>query len=393
MRVAFFIKSTTHHSGYGGLETLNKNLCEGLAQRGHSVTVFSPKRDVKMNLLTESGVNYVFIESVYRTLFRAFNKNNWFNRSLDVFSEYHKKEAFDLVVSQSTAGLAIIQKKEMFGVKCIGISHGTIISEIRTRLDTPVNSRNFLQLVRDLGFTLSVFFGRQREYVYGCDRIVAVSNFVKTSLIDETYCPENKIIVIHNGSDFALRMESLKDEIKRNGHFLHVGRLTKEKGIDIFPKMFSDLKFTDYFLDIVGTGEYENELRNTVNKLNLENIKLHGKQAYDETAQWFAKSKVFLFPTKRIEGFPMVLVEAMFAGLPVVAFDMGGVSDAVIDGETGFLVKAGDFDTFKDRAFKLISNEALCAEMSKKAYDKAFSEFTLAKMLDSYENLFKEITL
>jgi glycosyltransferase involved in cell wall biosynthesis len=70
---------------------------------------------------------------------------------------------------------------------------------------------------------------------------------------------------------------------------------------------------------------------------------------------------------------------------------MGGVSDAVIDGKTGFLVKPGDFGTFKDRAYQLISDDALRLAMSEASSQKAQKEFTLDVMIDKYENLFKEI--
>ena len=100
---------------------------------------------------------------------------------------------------------------------------------------------------------------------------------------------------------------------------------------------------------------------------------------------------VFVFPTKRIEGFPMVLVESMFSGIPVVAFDMGGVPDAVEDGKNGFLIESGNVGLFKEKLVELIDNKTLRDGMGKYAKEKAEKEFTIGKMIDAYEKVFLDI--
>jgi len=390
MRIAVFAKATTHHRGYGGLETLNKNLCDGLSARGYDVTVFSPKNDVQADLLNESGVKYVFIDSTYRTLFQGIDKKNWYRRSLEVFREYHAKTPFDVVVSQSSAGVSIFKQRKELGIKTVGISHGSMLSELQTRLNNIKGFKDLFQLLRDTAFTFVVFFGRQRDYVFNSDKLVAVSSYVKQALVDETYCPQELIQVIHNGSGYYQLQTADYSEKKFGKRFLYVGQVFKEKGVDIFPKLFSDPAYKDFGLDVVGSGEYLDKLKQDSAKLN---ITFHGKLAHDQTARWFINSDVFLFPTRRVEGFPMVLVEAMFAGLPIVAFNMGGVADAVVDGQTGFLVKPGDFGTFKDRALRIMSDPELRESMSRAALKKAHEEYRLDKMLDSYENLFKELSL
>ena len=84
MNIAVFIKRTTLHSGFGGLETQNKTLCEGLVTRGHNITVFSPKRELNKEDEKLNGVRYVYIDCSYRSLagFGHLDKNNWINRSV-----------------------------------------------------------------------------------------------------------------------------------------------------------------------------------------------------------------------------------------------------------------------------------------------------------------------
>jgi glycosyltransferase involved in cell wall biosynthesis len=100
---------------------------------------------------------------------------------------------------------------------------------------------------------------------------------------------------------------------------------------------------------------------------------------------------IFVFPTQRVEGFPMVIVESMLAGIPTVAFDLGGVSDAVEDGDTGYLVEAGDNESFKNKVIDLIEDREKRLEFGRKSKKKAEKEFTLDKMIDSYEKVFMEV--
>lgn len=114
MRIAVFIKNTTFHTGFGGFETQNKVLCEGLVSRGHSVVVFSPKRDLEKEKAQENGVNYVFVPSIFRrfSALSSGNKKSWINKSVEVFADFHKKEPFNLIISQSSGGLGVIKEKK-----------------------------------------------------------------------------------------------------------------------------------------------------------------------------------------------------------------------------------------------------------------------------------------
>ena len=87
----------------------------------------------------------------------------------------------------------------------------------------------------------------------------------------------------------------------------------------------------------------------------------------------------------------MVLAEAMFSRLPIVASDIGGVSDAVVDGKTGYIVKPGDVAQLQSRAFKLLSDVSLRNQFGDNAYKKASSEFSLDAMLDKYESVFRKV--
>src|SRR4030065_994231 len=132
MRIAVMAKKTTFHKGFGGLETQNKALCEGLSAKGHIVTIFSPVYELDKNEIIENNVRYVFVKCVYRMgpvfgFFGTIQKSNWINRSVEEFTKIHEKEKFDIVLAQSSTGLGIIKNKKKLNIKVISIAHGTII--------------------------------------------------------------------------------------------------------------------------------------------------------------------------------------------------------------------------------------------------------------------------
>jgi glycosyltransferase involved in cell wall biosynthesis len=99
-----------------------------------------------------------------------------------------------------------------------------------------------------------------------------------------------------------------------------------------------------------------------------------------DVAQVLAKAHIFALPTKW-EGFPLSILEAMRAGLPVIASDVGGVSEAVVDGVTGFLVPTGDAVGFRDRLAVLLSNPDIRGRMGDAGRRTYEDKFTLDAMM------------
>jgi glycosyltransferase involved in cell wall biosynthesis len=386
VNIAVFVKSTTYHHGYGGLETQNKTLCEGLAKRGHRITVFSPKRELDVPSKDENGVSYIFIPSVYRLgLFN--NKNNWVNRSYEKFKELHEKEKFDLVLSQSSAGLGVIRRKQELEIKVVSVSHGTILGELKTKFKNITSFKDALRSAPDLIFSMRVFFGRQRDFIHGSNKVIAVSNAVKKALLEETFVDENKVEVVHNGIDPS--MFSQRPGKYGKVHLIYLGRVIRSKGVILLVEMIKDL---NCILDVVGNGDDMDAMRREAEGLGIsQKVVLHGQIPPDQVAGSLLRSDIFVFPTLRMEGLPMVLVEAMFSGLPIVAFDMGGVGDAVEDGVNGFLLKEDDVGGFKARLNELIESADLRFQMSQASIDRAHKEFTVENMAAKYENIFMEV--
>ena len=400
MNIAVFAKKTTFHEGYGGLEIQNKILCEGLVSRGYEVTIFSPKWELTLDEANENNLKYVFVDCVYRMgpvfgFFGSWQRSNWLNRSADVFRQNHEKRKFDLVLAQSSAGLGVIKLKSQLNIKVISIAHGSIIGEYKTFLSGISLPGDLVSLAKNTGFALKNFFKRQREFVHGSDKLVAVSNFVKKSLVEETFIEEDKIQVINNGADPRLFFPVDK-KIKRGNKLLYVGQLIGSKGVKELLVMLSNPDCLGLNLALVGSGELLGELKNKVeHDPNLKDrVILPGKVDYGELIEKYYKNSdygLLVLPTKRFEGFPMVLAEAMFSALPIVAYDMGGIADAVKTGKNGFLINPDDEEQFKNRILELVQNEELRQQMSQNSLSVAYESFTLGGMLDEYEKVIQEV--
>ena len=391
MKIAVFIKSTTLHKNHGGYEVQNKILCEELVKRGSRVVVFSPKGDVQETECDLNGVKYNFIESDYKKyIFASLNPVSWYKKSLSAFSKINDIEKFDIVLSQSASGESIIRHKNEFNIKVISIAHGTAASEFATFVKNISNLKDVYWFIRNIQYFIRQYFGRQRMYVLHSNKVIAVSNYVKSALISETFVPENRVEVIHNGVDGSKYVFEKTGEKSKKVNFYFIGRVEKSKGILTILDILKDIK-SDFTFHVVGNGPCLEDAKKKAIENNInDKVLFHGIMQHSDFIMKF-KPDFLVFPTKRIEGFPMVLIESMYAGIPSVAFDCGGVSDAIENGKNGFLVKEGDKKLLKSFVEKLINDENLRLEMGKKSKEKAEREFSIGKMVDSYEKIIKEV--
>lgn len=396
MNIAVFIKSTTFHKGYGGFEIQNRLLCEGLVSRGHKVTVYSPRKELSLETKEENGVLYKFIECKFgnfKTLYSG-SKSSWEKRSVEVFLADHNKYKYDIVLGQSSWALPIIRIKKELGIKVISILHGSKIGEYQTQLKNVKSLKELAICIRDLPHVLKTFFGSQREFVQNSDKLIAVSSFVKISIIDETYVSEDKVEVINNGINPILCENVIKKDVVMDGQvqLIYVGRIIRAKGLFVLMNSIKKLTGNNWKLIIVGDGDALELLKAQVTDKKLtDKVEFLGHMKYEDVLAELGKSDIFVLPSLRMEGFPMTIVEAMFFGLPVVVSDIGGNSDAVVDGETGYLVDPGKSEDLANKLQELIDDPKKRKSFGIEGRNKAYKEFTIDKMIDGYEQVIKEV--
>ena len=396
MRIAIFIKATTFHKNHGGLEVQNRILAEGLAE-SNEVMVYSPKGGLDFTSKIEKSVFYKFIDARYKnknileSILNVGVKSEWDKKSYDVLLNDHREKPFDVVVSQSSAGLGIIKRKKELGVKVVSIAHGTIWSEFRTLLARKKSLVSTIKLVKDFEYTVRNYLTRQKQYLTGSDLVIAVSEFVAGNVAKESGIPMNKIKVIHNGvSEFS---GNALPKPESPITILYVGRIEEDKGVFELVTTFANLikkQGGGIRLLIAGEGPDLTRLKEVVKSSSLEDpVSLLGYLNREELETYYLTSHIFVLPTKRIEGFPVTIPEGMIAGLPIVAFDLGGIREGVFDGKSGFLIRKGRWDMFEEKLETLIGDANLRVELGEHAKALAKSEFSRDTMVHKYLDVLK----
>lgn len=174
-------------------------------------------------------------------------------------------------------------------------------------------------------------------------------------------------------------------------NLLVVGRLNYQKGIDRLLDVWKEISpiYPKWNLHIYGSGELQNQIEDQIRRYNLVNTTfIH--QPISNISDAYINSSCYLM-TSRFEGLPMVLLEAMSYGLPVISYACPcGPRDLILNGYNGFLVPDGDCKMLKERIIDIIECEVMRKEMGLNARSSilGYREDIIMQM---WENLFKEL--
>lgn len=213
------------------------------------------------------------------------------------------------------------------------------------------------------------FPNRARASLWG-DRAIAVSEDIAQWLRDECGTPTEKIRVIHNGiptpdAYSKAQREALRSEcaVPRDTCLLcAVGRLSEQKNFTLLLDALSCMQAPAWCLLLVGEGEQRQMLERHAAELGIgDRIRFLGRRS---DVPLIMQASDLLVMSSAWEGFPYVIVEALASGLPIVATDVGGVREGVIDGKTGSLAQSGDVQALARGIESLIGDPAARATMA-----------------------------
>ena len=217
---------------------------------------------------------------------------------------------------------------------------------------------------------------------------IAVGTSSAAAIAQHASLPAASVRAVHNGVP-----EPAPDECVRNmvnpdhGRFVvgTVGRLEHQKGIDRLIPLLPRLP--DVHLVIVGSGSEEAELRAQAARLNVSD-RTTFTGWIDQPGEVMQSFDVFVLASQN-EAFPLTIVEAMLRAVPVVATDVGSVTDAILDGETGMLVPADRPELIADRLQLLISNPGLRTDIALQGQRRAVEHFTAHSMARRYVEIWR----
>jgi glycosyltransferase involved in cell wall biosynthesis len=180
---------------------------------------------------------------------------------------------------------------------------------------------------------------------------------------------------------------------KPNKYFLSVGRLEYQKGydllIDIFKKFKTHPQTYNWKLLLVGEGNQRKKLETKIINFDLtQDIILTG--ATTNIKKYYAMSEIFLM-TSRWEGMPLVIDEALFFQLPIIAFDCEtGPREMIVDGVNGFLVPLGDEDLFVKTMIALSQDNLLLTKI-KQGCSLSIEQRSDRAIFTKWNNLFNQL--
>ncbi len=204
---------------------------------------------------------------------------------------------------------------------------------------------------------------------------VAVSENNRKILCDVFTLPTSEIHLIPNGVALAPSNEFAQAEIAelvdRKSVILTVARLSFQKGIDLLLRAFAAVApdFPNHQLFLIGDGELIEELRSLAAELAIsDRVLFLGRRS--DVHDWLRVADLFVLPS-RSEGLSFALLEAMAAGVPILASNASSIPDLIKDGQGGVLFEKENVESLNKKLFWVLSNPKNMREMATNSWRKA----------------------
>jgi colanic acid/amylovoran biosynthesis glycosyltransferase len=228
------------------------------------------------------------------------------------------------------------------------------------------------------------------RYLPLLDDVVVVSESMKKRVL-EFGVAEDRVHVIPCGAEVGIvSSRPLPERSAGSPRLIAVGRLVEKKGpiylLESFRQLYDSLGGR-VSLDVVGAGPLRGAMEQFLAATGLQHsVRLLGELPNDEVRRRLRSADVFLQHSISAgngdeEGLPVAVLEAMAEGLPVIATRHAGIPEAVIDGQTGFLVQPGDCPAMARRTKDLLTNRTLRVGMGAAAQERVRNHFSLEAQL------------
>ena len=338
----------------------------------YDVTVACAPGGALIERLREEGVRAVEVPELARNL------NPW--RDLRAFYKLYswmRRERFDLVHTHSTkAGLLGRVAARLAAVPVVLFTaHGWAFAEGRAYW-----KRRLLAHAERLAARVTA-------------KIICVSEHDRELALRWRVAKPGQLLVVHNGIDphsfLAADGSPVREELRlgKDPVVTFVGRLAPPK--DPLTLLEAIRILPEGRVLLIGDGELRPQIERFVQERSLPGrVVMAGFRS--DIPEVLAASDVFVL-SSRWEGLPLTVIEAMMAGLPVVAARVGGIPELVEDGETGFLVPPSDPEALAEALQRLLEDEGLRRRMGEAGREKALRGFTLERMLAQIQRVYEEL--
>lgn len=365
MKILYCITSAS----WGGAQLHVLELCADQLKRGNEVIFIVGNEGSLLDKVKKlKGLKIIFLPS----LVREINPINDMKAIIEL-RKIIKKESPDIIhLHSSKAGVvgriaAIGLRKR---VKVIFTVHGWAFTD-------GVSSTLKKHLYRKIEKSVARF----------TDLFICVSNYdAKIGKRDGVLNNKSNVVVIHNGSPLP-QQNAVNYSIHSPIRLVMIARFSHQKDQKTLINAVAKLPKSDYRLTFVGDGETLNTNKKIVSNLNLnKNIKFVGFK--DDVSKELIENDVYILST-HYEGLPISIIEAMSYGLPILATDVGGNSEMVINNINGFLFSSEE--QLVDKLKYIIKNKNLIKKWGQESFNIFTREYSLSNCLNKINDAYLEL--
>ena len=363
---------------YGGASTVSYELAKSMANRNHQVVVFTSSSSFKTSEIKNAKITLHRYGTICRVLTANITPNIFLSPIKHNVDLVH---AHFSIFPAADAGLLYSKVKK----KPLVITYHS---------DNNLNYGPFLRKSVLLFYNKSVL----DEILSHAKAIITPSlRILENSQTLKPYA--HKIVQIPNGVENSVfDIPNSKEECRKTLNLsttgfiiLFVGALTKSKGLQILIKTMPQIikAVPETKLIIAGEGYHREKLEQLASNLGVDKHVQFVGLLRKSLPLYMKSSDVFTLPSFQ-ENFPVAILEAMAAGIPVIASRVGGIKDIITDGKTGLLLEPGDVDGLTEAILRIHGDEYLSSQMSKEA-QKLVESYSWERVAEETEKLYLRV--
>ncbi len=365
MRIVYII---TRADDIGGAQVHVRDVATALHASGHEIIVLAGSPGSLSDQLAARGVPFEAVPALVRPIAPW-----WDALALRQLGSILRRLRPDLVsVHCSKAGWLGRAAAKLAGIPVVFTAHGWAFTD-----GVPASQRRFYALVERMAGTLA-------------DRIITVCDSDRALALEKRIAPPHKIVRIHNGvHDIAVNASPIPPAGGAPVQIVMIGRFSPQKDQAGLLRVLAGISDIDWRLSLIGGGPDQAAAVALAHDLMLaDRVEFLGER--DDARAFLAHADVYAL-VSNWEGLPRSILEAMSAGLPVVASDVGGVSEAVRDGVNGFLVPREDLQALAGCLGRLLRDPILRGVMGRASRQSYEAEFRFELMFERTVALYQRM--
>lgn len=336
-------------------------LAQGLAEKGHTVYVAGKRGSLLFALLSDTGVVLIpfsFVSKMNRKAIRSVKK---------IVETYH----IDIINAQSS--------KDRYQTILAKWFYRLPVKLVHTRRQRPLSFGGWLH---------------NNFYIRGTDKIVVISDELKRMFVERGFPPAH-LHVIYNGTPRAQyegidpqRVEALRQQLGIQPGDTVIGCVARMKNQD---QLIRALPYLNKNIKVLFVGIAPESLDTLIEKHEVKNpIVYAGALDHRDTLHAFKLMNLNVLPST-MDGFGLVLVEAMALDVPVIGTRVGGIMNVIDDGENGLLYEDEDVQGLAHGINSILSDQTLRETLIRNGRKTAYERFSIQNTVNHYEAFFLDL--